>query len=138
MKKAQLSVELLIVLTFILLIIILLMNAAISQKRTSNEVLTLTEARLIADDAARAINSVYLAQNNASTRMSLPYSLKNGPDFTMTVYSKSVAVRYFTDDWHIVSQPIFPTNINGTTQLQVGAGEVLIRNINGGVYFDHI
>ena len=132
MKKAQISVDLIIVLS-ILLIIFMSLFATIFQRNT--QIASYKKqyyARSLSDKAASEINSVFLAGSGATKTIGLPESMKDNTNYNISIYpnARIVEIRWMhRQETRHYGSPIITSNITGT--LTEISDDFIATNNNG-------
>ena len=129
MKKGQISVELIIIMFFLMLI--LLFSVAVFNERNSGFTISKqqAEAKLIAKNMAGHINSVFLAGDGAETTIALEKSL----DYNVVVSGNSLRV-FWSDGFNDAAL----ATGNVTIISAVPGKDVSVKNENGVVVVESI
>ena len=135
LKKAQLSVELILLL--IVLLGLFLPAYVLVQERSSqlSQQQILLRAKIIADDLASHINAVYLAGPGTNISLLYPSTLEGNLSYTLQVYPLSrVVLLQWTIDGHShrYTAPLLTSNVTSLPLRQ----SINLKNIAGGVSLD--
>jgi len=131
-NKAQVSVDLIIVISMILLIFLVVFVTV--YKRNDEVVSSRTKyyAKAVSDKLASEINTIYLAGDGATKTAELPASLKDNTDYSISIYPDARIVNInwsYTDKEMHYGSPIISKDITGT--LTDISNDVVLTNNNG-------
>jgi len=134
--NGQVSVDFMLSLGIALILLIALVDSAISQETHGRELMAKTQARNVLEDMASAIDSVYLAGENATREHVLPETLPGGIDYTVKAYPRSLLLTYSYQQDKQYSRRILPANINGSA-FDGSKGPIRITNVGGTIYLQN-
>jgi uncharacterized protein (UPF0333 family) len=130
-KKAQSSLEFMVVLALILVVFIFFL--AVFEKRKDEFASKPDEfaAKTLAENVALSVNKVYILGSNSSSTVFIPEVLYHTSNFSITIYGNSriVDIKYRLKHY---SYPILTSNIN---TILLPKGHIInITNSGGDIY----
>jgi hypothetical protein len=131
-KKAQLSIEFLILLSFILIFFLIVLAVVNQRSAITNQEITNLYAKSVADQLSQEINSIYLGGDGLSKSVNLPEQLQDNTDYYVNILPDSKQVRIFwtrEDNEQFYSAPLVNSNMAG--MLINLSGQVNLTNNNG-------
>ena len=131
---SQIAAEFLIIIAAVLIIGVVLLAVFSSREQQIDSERAGIYASAQAEELSSIINSVYIAGDGASKTLFLPSSLRDNSDYGLKIYpaSRAVVINYSVNGGQrIYSSSILTSNISGI--INPVAGEILVRNVNGGV-----
>jgi hypothetical protein len=131
MKRAQASMDLLIVLGVMLVVFAILFQTIVLDRiveRVETEVLL--DARTQAEKVAMAVNEVYLGGENTNKSFYLPDKLAHSKEYNLTVYDSGTVICETMGKRESV--PILTSKLTTTT---LNASFNVIENSAGGIIF---
>ncbi len=123
--KSQVAIDFLIAIGVALSLFILLINTITAQERMRTEVVNRVDSKVLIENLAIAINSVYLAGEGSNRTIYIPESFEGGRSFTLRVYPKSIYLAY-SGTQKIQATGILPAQIEGGSYIDVNPGKVII------------
>ena len=137
-KKAQISVDFIIVLSVALLVFLVLFNIISNRRDDMNSASTLLAAKEVADKLAIEVNTIHLAGDGAFKTVTLPETLRDNSDYNITIYPKYHVIEV---NWNYLgnmkkySSAIVTGNVNGS--ISSINGFVNLTNDNGVIMVDN-
>ena len=132
MKKAQVTVDFLIIFAIALIMFMLLFNMAIDKSRQFSMQSSQLYARQLADKIGLEINRVFLAGDGPLKSIILPETMHNNIDYSINFYpnNRLVEINYTAYGQRATySSVLFTTQIH--TNLTNFAGAISVINNNG-------
>jgi len=131
MKRAQVSIDLLIVLSVFLLLLILLFQVLVQDRRAESiEKDIELSARAEAEKVVFLIDALYIAGDGSNTSFYLPSMLAHEVPYTLTVYDEGFVVVDYNSQGYSVA--LLTKAVNET---RLFPGENLIYSRNGVIFF---
>ncbi|MFH0972017.1 MAG: hypothetical protein V1835_05640 [Candidatus Micrarchaeota archaeon] len=128
--RAQFSFDLMVVVGIMLVLFLSLFQFYISKSESVQIVREKTEAKALAENIAKQINSVLQAGNGSSASTMLPQKLDDGEDYSISVANRRVeiAVGGATASELVATSAVSPTNLD-----PMKGSRITFTNIGGGI-----
>jgi hypothetical protein len=133
-RKAQVSIELIIILGLIFVIFLGVLSIAGNRAKDQNRITRMIEVKDIADSFSLDLNQVFLAGDGAEKKVFLPSTLRGSDSYNLTVFPASHLVNI---RWNSLGElrhydaPLISGNISG--RLENLSGEFILTNVYGEV-----
>ena len=116
MKKAQLSIEFMIILSILLIISLTVITVVNSRTSTLESKQREYFAKQVALQFSSEINTVYLAGNGFNKTVALPPTLRDGTEYNISTHPEAhiINIEWTHIDKRHYQVPIITGNINGT------------------------
>ena len=121
MLKGQTSIELGIIMAFLLVVLIALLNTSLGNNSQLNEYKRQLSADSIGEDLVSNINNVYLSGNGASKTVILPSMLDPNEAYNISISGRNIEIKW-AKKRHLetaITSGINSTNISGGQTISI-------------------
>ncbi|MFH1750727.1 MAG: hypothetical protein ABH863_03555 [Candidatus Micrarchaeota archaeon] len=132
-RKAQFSIDLMMVLAIMLLLFLSLFQYYISKAETGRIIMDKSEAKLISGSLAGRIDAVLLAGNGTNANFILPKTLQNGRDYSIALQPRRLEI--LLSDF-AVSAPLLTSAVHSGDLNSLKGSEITLQNIRGEIYIE--
>ncbi|MBI2110367.1 hypothetical protein HYT51_01135 [Candidatus Woesearchaeota archaeon] len=126
--KAQVSIELMIVVIVVVGIFSFILTAISGRESEFVSTRTTLHAKEVAEGVAFSINEVFLAGPNATRKIAIPETLRGNIPYNITYY-ENARLLYLSYDTKNYSVPLLTSNITG----EFTKGNINISYVKGGI-----
>lgn len=121
MLRGQTSIELGIILAFLLIVLMTLLNVSLGNDSQINSIRREFSADTLGEQLMHSINSVHLAGDGARKTMTLPATLDPNQQYNVSIRGRSIEVKWSTQrhlESSITSQ-VDPVNISAGSTINI-------------------